>query len=172
VLIFQNDLENIMLTIIEAKPEHYDAIWDIFHRVVKTGDTYVYPPETTKKEALDAWCNNHLTTFVALDNDVLVGTYVIKPNFPGLGSHTANCSYMVSDHARGMGVGKAMCQHSLEYAKKKGYIGMQFNMVVSNNEPAVQLWLSLGFTIIGTTPRGFKHQDKGYVDTYIMYREL
>lgn len=161
-----------MLTIIEAKPEHYDAIWDIFHRVVKTGDTYVYSPETTKSEALAAWCSKELSTYVALEDGVVVGTYIIKPNFPGLGSHTANCSYMVSDHARGLGVGKAMGNHSLELAKSQGYLGMQFNIVVSTNEPAVQLWLSLGFTIIGTTPRGFKHKDLGFVDSYIMYREL
>jgi len=79
---------------------------------------------------------------------------------------------MVSDKARGLGVGKALGNHSIEFAKSQGFIGMQFNFVVSTNEPAIRLWQSLGFKIIGTTPRGFKHQKLGYVDTYAMYREL
>lgn len=161
-----------MLTIIEATKQHYDAIWDIFHEVVKSGDTYSYAPDTSKEEALKLWCNEEAKTFVALNDDVVVGTYVIRPNFSGLGSHIANCGYMVSDKARGLGVGKALGIHSINFAKSQGFIGIQFNFVVSTNEPAVRLWQSLGFKIIGTTPRGFRHQKLGYVDTYMMYREL
>ena len=97
-----------MLNIIETTPAHYDAIWEIFHAVVKFGDTYVYSPDTTKEEALKLWVNDQVKTYVAFDGERVVGTYIIRPNFPGLDSHIANCSYMVSDKARGLGVGKAL----------------------------------------------------------------
>ena len=49
---------------------------------------------------------------------------------------------------------------------------MQFNFVVSTNEPAVVLWKKLGFEIIGTVPNAFDHPTRGFVDTYVMYRSL
>jgi ribosomal protein S18 acetylase RimI-like enzyme len=49
---------------------------------------------------------------------------------------------------------------------------MQFNFVVSTNKAAVNLWQSVGFKIIGTIPQGFNHKLLGYVDAYIMFREL
>lgn len=160
------------LMILEAKDEHFDDVWEIFHSIVSVGDSYVYDPNTTKEQARDIWYNPHIKTFVALHEGKLVGTYVIKPNFPGLGSHIANCSYMVSSKARGLGVGRKMAEHSLVYAKEHGFVGMQFNIVVSTNEIAVRLWQSLGFNIIGTTPKAFRHKTLGLVDTYIMYREI
>lgn len=161
-----------MLEIVKAHQRHYDAIWEIFHSVVNAGDTYTYDPRTTKEEALKIWCNDQVSTFVALSDGKVVGTYIMKPNFPGLGSHIANCSYMVSEQARGLGVGRFMAEHSLSLAKNNGYIGMQFNIVVSTNLSAVKLWQTLGFEIIGTTPDAFRHKELGLVDTYAMYRKL
>lgn len=74
-----------MIEIIEAQRKHYDDIWGIFHDVVKLGDTYIYPPETIKEEAIEIWCRDHVKTYVALVNNHVVGTYVMKPNFVGLG---------------------------------------------------------------------------------------
>ena len=161
-----------MLKIIEAHYHHHDAIWEIFHEVVKSGDTYVYNPKISKEEALKIWCGDQMKTCVALIDDHVVGTYTLKPNFPGLGSHIANCSYMVSEQARGLGVGRALAEHSLQMAKVAGYLGMQFNIVVSTNHSAIKLWESLDFKIIGTSPKAFRHRELGLVDTYIMYREL
>jgi L-amino acid N-acyltransferase YncA len=161
-----------MLQIIEAQTTHYDAIWEIFHAIAKLGDTYTYTAETTKEEALNLWCGPQVQTFVALWDDKVVGTYIMRPNYSGLGSHVANCSYMVSNQARGLGVGKAMAENSLRHAKELGYTGMQFNLVVSTNQRAVKLWKALGFEIVGTAPKAFNHKNLGLVDAYIMYKEL
>ncbi|NRA48989.1 MAG: GNAT family N-acetyltransferase [Phaeodactylibacter sp.] len=96
----------------------------------------------------------------------------IKPNQPGLGRHIANCSYMVSPDAQGKGIGKIMCEHSIAWARQSGYIGIQFNIIVSTNVVAVGLWKKYGFEIIGTTPKGFRHPQLVFVDTYVMYRSL
>jgi len=151
----------------------YDAIWEIFHQVISTGDTYVFEPATPKESLAKLWFGDSLDTFVAVDeDDAIVGTYFIKPNQIGLGNHIANCGYMVNPTFHGNGVGKVMCEHSLVFAKEQGYFGIQFNIVVSTNTRAVNLWKKFGFEIIGTTPKGFRHKRLGLVDTYIMFKKL
>lgn len=149
-----------------------EQIWNVFSEVIRAGDTYVFDPTTTKSEMEKLWFGNHMATFVAEESGQIVGTYIIKPNQIGLGSHIANCGYMVSTSARGKGIGNRMCEHSIDFARKSGYIGIQFNIVVSTNTRAVELWKKNGFRIIGTTPKGFRHDSLGFVDTYIMYKEL
>ena len=89
-----------------------------------------------------------------------------------MGNHIANCSYMVSQNAQGKGIGKKLCEHSIQFAKESGYKGIQFNIVVSTNKGAIELWKKYGFEIIGTTSKGFRHSKLGFVDTYIMYKSL
>jgi L-amino acid N-acyltransferase YncA len=156
----------------EATLEDSNAIWDIFSAVIKTGDTYVFDPETKKEDLPKYWFASNMKTYVAEKDNRIIGTYFIKPNQIDLGSHIANCGYMVDKDARGLGAGKQMYAHSVELAKSLGYKAMQFNFVVSTNESAVQLWQKSGFRIIGTIPKGFKHSKLGYVDAYIMFMEL
>lgn len=155
------------------KVKDYDSIWEIFSAVIQTGDTYVFDPNTPKEALEKHWFADYMDTFVAIDDDDTIwGTYIIKPNQPDLGSHIANCSYMVSPHSQGKGIGKLLCEHSIAFAKQKGYSGIQFNIVVSTNTSAVNLWKKFGFEIIGTTPKGFRHKEMGLVDTYIMFKYL
>ncbi|MEZ4905830.1 MAG: GNAT family N-acetyltransferase [Spirosomataceae bacterium] len=154
------------------KQADFDKVWDIFKSVISTGDTYVFDPNTPKNNLHKYWFADEMNTFVAVDNGEIVGTYIIKPNQIDLGNHIANCGYMVSPKHHGHGIGKLLCQHSIDFAKKTGYSGIQFNMVVSTNKNAVKLWQQFGFDIIGKTPKAFRHQTFGLVDTYIMYKDL
>ncbi|RFS15198.1 GNAT family N-acetyltransferase [Emticicia sp. C21] len=156
----------------KAKETDHDGVWEIFSSVIKTGDTYVFNPDTPRSSLQAYWFADVMDTFVAVENDEIIGTYFMKPNQLGLGNHIANCGYMVSPNHRGKGIGGLLCEHSLQFAKEKGYYGIQFNIVVSTNKTAVDLWQKLGFRIIGTTPKGFRHQDLGLVDSYIMFREV
>ena len=162
----------MVLTVRPAGDADHDAIWRIFHEVVSTGETYAYPPETTRAQALAWWFPPGGWTFVALADDRIVGTYVMKANQPGQGSHVANCGYMVALDASGRGIGEAMCRHSLSEARRRGFRAMQFNFVVSTNTRAVSLWQRCGFTVVGTVPQAFRHPVHGFVDTYVMYRSL
>ena len=150
----------------------YDKIWDIFKNVISSGDTYVFDPNTPKADLHKHWFADYMDTFVAENNGEILGTYIIKPNQIDLGNHIANGSYMVNPQYQGQGIGKQLGEHSLIFAKEKGYLGVQFNIVVSTNHPAVNLWQKLGFEIIGTTPKGFRHQSLGLVDTFIMFKDL
>ncbi|HEV2913153.1 MAG TPA: GNAT family N-acetyltransferase [Pyrinomonadaceae bacterium] len=161
-----------MISIRTARASDFDSIWQIFREVVERGDTYVYDPLTTREEARSIWMSEGVETFVASVDGRIVGTYILRPNQTGLGSHVANAGYMVRSDAAGRGVGRAMCEHSLEEARGRGFLAMQFNMVVSTNEGAVALWKKLGFSIVGTLPRVFRHQRLGLVDAFVMHRFL
>jgi ribosomal protein S18 acetylase RimI-like enzyme len=110
--------------------------------------------------------------FVAEVGDSLVGTYYLRPNARGGGSHVANCGYMTAPAARGKGVARAMCLHSLAHAKARGFHAMQFNFVVASNAAAIALWTDLGFSEIGRLPQAFRHPTLGLIDALVMYRLL
>ncbi|MBV8636098.1 MAG: GNAT family N-acetyltransferase, partial [Burkholderiaceae bacterium] len=133
---------------------------------------YVFSPNTGREEAHIYWLGPDIATYVAEVDGDIAGFYKLIPNQRDLGSHVANASFMVAPAAHGNGVGKAMGQHCLVEAKKAGYLAMQFNFVVSTNEGAVALWKKLGFAIVGTLPKVFKHARLGYVDAYVMHRFL
>lgn len=150
----------------------HDAIWAVLEPVICAGETYTLPRDLSREAALAFWFSAEHEVFVAEDRAVLVGTYFLRPNHGGGGSHVANCGYITASGATGKGVGRAMCAHSLQRAKARGFRAMQFNFVVSTNERAVRLWQSLGFEIVGRLPLAFLHPVHGYNDAYVMYRLL
>ncbi len=160
-----------------ATEKDWPGIWAIFRDVIAGGDTYSYAPDTTEELAHKIWMQqaknyDHTDAFVVKDGGKIVGTYSLRKNHFGLGSHVANAAYMTDKNYRGQGIAKAMCLHSLAEAKRQGCLSMQFNYVVSTNTDAVKLWESMGFKIIGISPKSYKHAKHGYVDIYIMHRFL
>ena len=160
------------LTIEAAAIEDFPMIWEIFRLIVQSGDTVSFSPDTTIEEAKKYWMSDGMHTYKAVLDDKIVGTYVLKPNFPGLGSHVANGGYMVHPEYQGKKIGTQMTIHSLEEARRLGFKAMQYNLVVSTNIPAVKLYQKMGFKIVGTLPKAFNHMQLGYVDAYVMHRFL
>ena len=160
------------LQIRRARKEDRKIIWQIFHAVVAGGDTYVFDPNISRWKALACWLGPNTRCYVALSDQGIVGSYILKANQPGLGSHVANAGFMVSPSARGRGIGRAMAEHCLRQAGRLGFRAMQFNFVVATNKPALRLWKDLGFKIVGTLPGAFRHTQRGFVDVYVMYRFL
>ena len=161
-----------MFAIRSAGSEDRDAIWSIIEPIIRAADVYTLPREMAREDALAYWFSASHEVFVAKEEDEVVGTYYLRANQRGGGSHVANCGYATAPAATGRGVARAMCAHSLEHARKRGFKGMQFNFVVSTNERAVKLWQSFGFEIVGRLPKAFLHPQFGYVDALVMYREL
>src|SRR5215469_8238311 len=122
-----------MITVHAARPDDRDGIWAILEPVIRNGETYTLPRDMSQEEALDYWFFGGHEVFVAEEAGRVVGTYFLQPNQRGGGSHVANCGYMSLPSARGRGVGSAMCAHSLEQARRRGFKAMQFNFVVSTN---------------------------------------
>jgi GNAT superfamily N-acetyltransferase len=155
-----------------AVEQDRDAIWNIFHEVVAAGDTYAFDPQMSHEDALAYWFRADTHAYIAEQDRHLVGTYILRPNQPGTGSHVANAAFMVALNARGQGIGRGMGEHCLSEARRIGFRAMQFNFVVSTNEPAIHLWHQLGFKIVGTLPGAFRHPQRGYVDVHVIFRSL
>ena len=164
--------DEAMLTVQAERARDGDAIWAILEPVIRAGDTYSLPRQMRRDEALAYWFADGHEVFVAEEDGRVIGTYFLRANQAGGGSHVANCGYVTAADATGRGVARAMCRHSLEHAKSQGFRAMQFNFVVSRNERAVRLWKSLGFEIVGRLPEAFLHPSGDYTDAYVMYRFL
>jgi ribosomal protein S18 acetylase RimI-like enzyme len=149
-----------------------DAIWTILEPIIRAGETYAFPADWNRKEAMAYWHSPGHEVFVAEDAGAVVGTYYLRANQMGGGAHVSNCGYVTSVPAAGRGIARAMCLHSLARARERGFTAMQFNFVVATNERAVALWTKLGFAIVGTLPAAFRHPRLGLVDAYVMFRGL
>jgi len=163
----------VPVTIREAsRSEDSDTIWAILEPVIRAGETYALDRDLTREQALAYWFSDGHVVFVADDGGQIVGTYFLHPNQKGGGSHVANCGYITAAAAAGRGIARQMCNHSVGYAKSRGFRAIQFNFVIKTNERAMRLWESLGFNIVGTLPEAFLHPVQGYTDAYVMYRML
>ena len=147
-------------------------IWRIFQAVVAPGDTYAFTAATTEREAVAYFLGPGITSFVAAEGERVIGMYKLIANRIGRGSHVSNASFMVDPAAHGRGIGRALGEHCLDEARRQGYLAMQFNFVVSTNAAGVSLWKKLGFQIVGTLPKAFRHATLGDVDAYVMHRFL
>jgi len=156
----------------EIAAAEFDIVWPMFQSVIAGGDTYSYAPDTPFEEVRASWAEPPNRTFVAERDGRVVGCYRLCANRPGLGDHVANCGYMVAADARGQGIASAMCEHSLEEARRAGFTAMQFNYVVASNTTAVKLWQRHGFAIVGTVPSAFRHATLGPTDIHVMHRFL
>lgn len=148
------------------------AVAEIIVPTFREGSTYTVDPDISEADALAYWMSPDKETFVAEANGTILGTYYMRPNQAGGGRHVCNCGYMTRTGATGRGVARAMCVHSLDHARSRGYRAMQFNFVVATNERAVRLWQSLGFQVVGRLPAAFKHPTDGFVDALVMYQLL
>jgi L-amino acid N-acyltransferase YncA len=156
----------------EATAEDWPRIWPFWHRIVAAAETYAWDPDTSEEDARVLWMNPAKRVYVVEDETgAVVASAYVTPNYGGPAAHVANAGFMVDPDRAGRGVGRALAEHVLAAAKSDGYDAMVFNAVVETN-PAVKLWLSLGFTILGTVPEAFEHPRHGRVGLHVMHRAL
>ncbi|MEQ8287215.1 N-acetyltransferase [Thalassospira sp.] len=148
------------------------AILEIVAPILRAGDTYAIDSNLSDDDIIAYWMEKEKVTLVAEEAGEIVGTYYIRQNQGGGGSHVCNCGYMTSPKASGRGVARKMCEDSLIRAKELGYRAMQFNFVIASNAAAVHLWPKLGFEIVGRLPDAFMHPTLGETDALVMYRKL
>jgi GNAT superfamily N-acetyltransferase len=139
----------------EAVAEDWPRIWPFWHRIVAAAETYTWDPDTSEEAARALW----------------MAPAYLTPNYGGPAARVANAGFMVDPDRSGHGYGRALAEHLLAAAAAAGYRGMVFNAVVETN-PAVKLWTSLGFTILGTVPDAYEHPRHGRVGLHIMHKAL
>src|SRR2546430_1389703 len=138
----------------KATAADWQHIWPFFRAICAEGETYVYPFEPTEDEGRAMWMEQPPgRTVVAVDDaGRILGSAKMGPNRPGPGAHVSTASFMVDPAAGGRGVGRALGEYALAWAREQGYRAMQFNAVAESNPRAVHLWRAIGFEIIGTVP--------------------
>ena len=158
----------------EATPEDWPAIWPIYAPIVRAADTFCYDPAIGEDDAREMWMVQPPgRTTVAVNHDgAIIGTANMFANRPGPGDHVASGNYMVTMGHRGRGIGRALIEDSLQWARDSGFRAMQFNAVAESNTPAVELYERVGFTIVGRVPSAFRHPEKGDVALLVMHRSL
>ena len=156
-----------------ATEADWDSIWPFFDAIVAAGDSYAFPLGLTKEAARPWWMESPpAQTVVAEVDGLIVGSAKMGPNRPGRGSHVATASFMVDPATRTRGVGRALGEYMIGWARATGYHGIQFNAVVETNVAAVRLWQALGFNIVGTVPDAYDHTTLGLVGLHVMYLPL
>ena len=155
-----------------ATSDDHAAIWAVLEPAIRAGETLALPRDMGRDAALAFWMSPGTDVFVAEEEGAVVGSYYVRPNYPGGGAHVANAGYVTAVTATGRGVARAMCAHSLDHARARGFRAMQYNFVVSTNDRAVWLWQAMGFAIVGRLPGAFAHPAHGDVDALVMFRRL
>ena len=162
------------MVIRDATAQDWPAIWPFLREIAAAGETFTIDRYIGELDARALWLIVPPgRTVVAVDDvGTVLGSAKMNPNQKGPGGHIASASYMVDPPYGGRGVGRALGEETIAWARREGYRAMQFNAVVETNARAVALWRSLGFEVLGTLPEGFHHPTQGYVGLHIMHRRL
>jgi L-amino acid N-acyltransferase YncA len=150
----------------------WPQVWSIIREVVRSRETFPFDPEMTEEVARAIWIESPPGRTTVADDGRVLGTAKMGANRSGPGAHVSTASFMVAADARGRGVGGALAEDALAWARASGFAGMQFNAVVESNEAAVRLYERLGFQVLGTVPRAFEHPALGRVALHLMYHEF
>ncbi|CDK25513.1 unnamed protein product [Kuraishia capsulata CBS 1993] len=138
-----------------------EVLFKTFNDELERGDTY--PQEfPASYEEFDAYWLHYFVAVMLEGNlsveelgkvdsfeDIFLGSYYIKPNYPGRSSHNCNAGFLVNFAKRGRSIGKTLGQSYLEWAPKLGYTYSVFNLVYETNVASCKIWDGLGFDRIG-----------------------
>lgn len=152
--------------------QDYEQLYGIFREVVDTGVQFPYESSSREEFDLRFFAERSQIWVYKTDQEGVLGGFYLKANYPGRSAHIANAAYMIRSTHRGQGLGKRMCQASLDLAKEQGFRAMQYNMVLSQNTLAVNLYKKLGFSIVGTIPEAVRNPDGTFQDGCVMYKKL
>ncbi|KXX77108.1 Protein SPT10 [Madurella mycetomatis] len=160
---------------------------DQFNKEIEGGDTYPMLDPMPFDKFASYWFQN-FGGIMLLGNlesaaDVVegkdwskecLGTFYIKPNYPGRSSHICNAGFIVTDASRNRGVGRLMGETYLEWAPKLGYKYSVFNLVYETNVASCKIWDALGFKRIGRVKGAgnLKSHPDRLVDAIIYGRDL
>jgi ribosomal protein S18 acetylase RimI-like enzyme len=161
-----------MIEIRPAVADDWPPIWAMLEPIFRAGETYALPADIEQGEARRYWMGPDRKVFLATEEGVALGTGFAHPNQQGGGAHVANCAFATAAAARGRGVARALCAHAIDYCREAGFRAIQFNFVVSTNEPAIHLWHSFGFDVLARLPKAFEHPRLGFVDALVMWKTL
>ncbi|MDE6732196.1 MAG: GNAT family N-acetyltransferase [Oscillospiraceae bacterium] len=144
-------------------PADLPAMIKIWNEVVDEGNAFPQEEFLDEKTGAEFFAGQSYCG-VAVDENGVCGLYILHPNNVGRCGHICNASYAVSREKRGHHIGERLVLNCLAEAKKLGFGVLQFNAVVATNIHARHLYERLGFTQLGTIPKGFRLKSGEYED--------
>lgn len=161
------------ITIRAWEPEDLSQMITIWNEVVEEGIAFPQEEPLNQQTGKDFFASQTYSA-VAVNTDTgnICGLYILHPNNVGRCGHICNASYAVSAESRGLHIGEKLVSDCLIQGKRHGFRVLQFNAVVATNIHARHLYERLGFTQLGTIPKGFRMKDGHYEDICPYYCEL
>ncbi|GJL92468.1 GNAT family N-acetyltransferase [Hyphococcus sp.] len=159
--------------VIEQTEADWREVWRVIEPAFRAGESYPLPRDVSEASAKRYWTKLDGYNAIARDGaGEVIGVYYLRPDQGGPGDHICNAGYVIAESARGKGYASALCLQSQEQARRMGFRGMKFNLVVAANAAAIKAWKRAGMEIIGTVPGAFRHPTRGTVDAHIMFKAL
>jgi len=158
----------------EALEEDLETVIQVWNKVASE-KKYILVEEVTdlqRKRFMEIMEKKIGFCIVAEVEGKIVGNCVLVPR--GLvaykSRHVLDLGMQVLREYRGLGIGNALMDYIIEWAKKHGYEKISLS-VFSTNKPAINLYVKFGFEIEGVKKKEFKIEGK-YVDEVCMGKLL
>ena len=146
---------------------------EIWNEIVKDGNAFPQEELLTLESGANFFAEQTYTGVASdAETEKIYGLYILHPNNVGRCGHICNASYAVSSESRGLHIGEQLVLDCMEQGRKHGFSVLQFNAVVATNTHARHLYERLGFTQLGTIPKGFRMKSGHYEDICPYYRAL
>ena len=159
-----------MIIVEEYAKKNIRPAIEIWNEVVRAG--IAFPQEDELNEITgDEFFSAQSFTGLAKDDSTgeILALYILHPNNVGRCGHISNASYAVRSDVRGRHIGEIIVKHSIQTAREFGFKILQFNAVVAENIHARNLYRRLGFTELGTIPKGFRMPNGTFADIVPQY---
>ena len=163
------------MNIVIRKYEEKDlsAMTEIWNEIVEEGNAFPQEDLLTTDSGAEFFASQ---TYAGVAEDTgtgkIYGLYILHPNNIGRCGHICNASYAVRADSRGLHIGEKLVLDCMEQGRVHGFTVLQFNAVVATNIHARHLYERLGFTQLGTIPKGFRMKDGSYEDICPYYHAL
>jgi GNAT superfamily N-acetyltransferase len=169
----------------QVPPSLLTYLCDQLNKEIEGGDTYPMIDPMPYDKFASYWFQNfgavmllgnieHAEDVVQDWSTSCLGSFYIKPNYPGRSSHVCNAGFLVTDAARNRGVGRLMGETYIDWAPKLGYTYSVFNLVYETNVASCRIWDALGFKRIGRVKGcgNLKSYPDQLIDAIIYGRDL
>lgn len=168
-----NGEKTMKITIRKCREADVQYMIKIWNEVVEDGIAFPQEELLTLQTGKEFFLSQTYCAVAENEEDnTLLGLYILHPNNVGRCGHICNASYAVSSLSRGLHIGEKLVSDCLIQAKVHDFGVLQFNAVVATNVHAKHLYERLGFTQLGTIPKGFRMKDGSYEDICPYFHEL
>eukprot|EP01121_Diplochlamys_sp_Union-15-3_P006100 TRINITY_DN1659_c0_g1_i1.p1 TRINITY_DN1659_c0_g1~~TRINITY_DN1659_c0_g1_i1.p1 ORF type:complete len:191 (+),score=24.22 TRINITY_DN1659_c0_g1_i1:92-664(+) len=155
-----------------ANESDYPTLQGLLNQVIEEGMTYPQWEQLTMDQFKAYFLAADAFTAKDVESSEILGTFYIKPNYPGRCSHICNAGFIVKPSSRSNGLARWMAIQYLKIAKDLGYKGSMFNLVFESNTHSVNLWRSLNFKEIGVVPKAGLLKDGKYHNAIQFYYDF